>query len=167
MVPMHSSSRVRHSSSTELSSPLSLTRPRKSFGSWQTATTPTSPTEIGQEGAGHISKAIALGVVKHPELAVADNQWYTSVPTVLPNTSVENEKIGGYTELKEKFSQQKDGENVLVNMIINGYSAIDSSVNSAEGAAEYVAGSWSGKQYLGLKEAAWQRDLAYYQSLGN
>jgi putative aldouronate transport system substrate-binding protein len=124
-------------------------------------------TEIGQEGAGHISKAIALGVVKHPELAVADNQWYTSVPTVLPNTSVENEKIGGYTELKEKFSQQKDGENVLVNMIINGYSALDSSVNNAQGAADYVAGSWSGKQYLGLKEAAWQRDLAYYQSLGN
>ena len=124
-------------------------------------------TEIGQEGAGHISKAIALGVVKHPELAVADNQWYTSVPTVLPNTSVENEKIGGYTELKEKFSQQKDGENVLVNMIINGFSAIDSSVNDAQGAADYVAGSWSGKQYLGLKEAAWQRDLAYYQGLGN
>ena len=120
-------------------------------------------TEIGQEGAGHISKAIALGVVKHPELAVADNQWYTSVPTVLPNTSVENEKIGGYTELKEKFSQQKDGENVLVNMIIGGYSALDSSVNDAQGAADYVANNWSGKQYLGLKEAAWQRDLAYYQ----
>ena len=124
-------------------------------------------TEIGQEGAGHISKAIALGVVKHPELAVADNQWYTSVPTVLPNTSVENEKIGGYTELKEKFSQQKDGENVLVNMIIGGYSALDSSVNDAQGAADYVANNWSGKQYLGLKEAAWQRDLAYYQGLGN
>ena len=52
-------------------------------------------------------------------------------------------------------------------MIINGFSAIDSSVNDAQGAADYVAGSWSGKQYLGLKEAAWQRDLAYYQGLGN
>ena len=52
-------------------------------------------------------------------------------------------------------------------MIIGGYSALDSSVNDAQGAADYVANSWNGKQYLGLKEAAWQRDLAYYQSLGN
>ena len=121
-------------------------------------------TDIGQEGAGHISKAIALGVIKHPALEVAENQWYTSVPTVLPTSTVDNNTLSGYTELTEKFSQQKDGDNVLVNMIVNGYGALDSSVNDAEGAAAFVSGNWSGKQYLAIKESAWQNDLSYYQS---
>ncbi len=120
-------------------------------------------TEIGQEGAGHISRAIALGVVKHPELAVAQNSWYTSVPTVLPTSSVENDKISGYTELTEKYSQQKDGDNILLSLIIKGYT--DSNMSDAQSTADYVANSWSGKQYLGIKEGAWQRDLEYYQSM--
>ena len=120
-------------------------------------------TEIGQEGAGHISRAIALGVVKHPELAVAENSWYTSVPTVLPTSSVENDKISGYTELTEKYSQQKDGDNILLSLIINGYT--DSNMSDAQTTADYIANSWNGKQYLGLKEGAWQRDLTYYQSM--
>ena len=120
-------------------------------------------TDIGQEGAGHISRAIALGVVKHPELAVAENSWYTSVPTVLPTSSVENDKISGYTELTEKYSQQKDGDNILLSLIINGYT--DSNMSDAQTTADYVANSWNGKQYLGLKEGAWQRDLTYFQSM--
>ena len=40
--------------------------------------------EVGKEGAGKISTAIGLGTIKHPLLAVAENPWYTSVPTVLP-----------------------------------------------------------------------------------
>ena len=31
--------------------------------------------EVGKEGAGHISTAIALGTIKHPELAVTENPW--------------------------------------------------------------------------------------------
>ena len=120
-------------------------------------------TDIGQEGAGHISKAIGLGVVKHPELAVAENSWYTSVPTVLPTTSVENDKIAGYTELNEKYSQQKDGDNILLSLIIKGYT--DSNMSDAQSAADYVAGSWNGKQYLGIKQGAWERDLEYYQNM--
>ena len=42
--------------------------------------------DIGKEGAGYISTAIGLGTIKHPELAITENGWYTSVPTVLPNT---------------------------------------------------------------------------------
>ena len=120
-------------------------------------------TDIGQEGAGHISRAIALGVVKHPELAVAENSWYTSVPTVLPTSTVENDTISGYTELTEKFSQQKDGDNILLSLIINGYT--DSNMSDADTAAAFISGSWNGKQYLAIKESAWQNDLSYYQSM--
>ena len=35
-----------------------------------------------------LAVAIALGTIKHPELAITENPWYTSVPTVLPNTKV-------------------------------------------------------------------------------
>ena len=120
-------------------------------------------TDIGQEGAGHISRGIALGVIKHPELEVAENSWYTSVPTILPTSTVDNNTLSGYTELTEKFSQQKDGDSVLVNMIVNGFGALDSSINDAQGAADFVSGSWSGKQYLAIKESAWQNALSYYQ----
>ena len=119
--------------------------------------------EIGQEGAGYISRAIALGTIHHPELAVADNQWYTIVPSVLPTTSVENSTISGYTELTNRFNQQKDGENMLVNLIVSGYT--DPSIRSAEGAVETVSGAWSGKQYLAIKQDAWTRGLAYYDTL--
>lgn len=119
-------------------------------------------TEAGQEGAGHLSKAIALGVIKHPELAVASNSWYTSVPTVLPTTSVENEKIGGYTELTEKFSAQKGGDNLLVNLIVNGYT--DASMTDAASAANTVKTTWNGAAYLGIKEDAWKRDVEFYNS---
>jgi putative aldouronate transport system substrate-binding protein len=117
-------------------------------------------TAVGQEGAAHISAAIALGVIKHPELALASNSWYTSVPTVLPTTSVENSTIAGYTELTEKFSQQKGGDNLLVNLIVNGYT--DASMTDAASAAETVKTAWSGAQYLSIKEGAWQRDITLY-----
>lgn len=119
-------------------------------------------TDVGQEGAGHISVAIARGVIKHPALAVASNPWYTSVPTVLPNTKVENDSLASYTELTEKFSQQKGGDNLLVNLIVNGYT--DSSMSDAASAAAYIAGSWNGKQYLAVKQDAWDRALEYFQN---
>ena len=120
-------------------------------------------TDIGQEGAGHISNAIKLGVIKHPALELAENPWYTSVPTVLPTTTVENTQIGGYTELTEKFSQQKGGDNILVTLIVNGYT--DANMSDAASAAAYVTNTWNGKQYLAIKQGAWERDVEYYQSI--
>lgn len=117
-------------------------------------------TDVGQEGAGHISKAIALGVIKHPELALSSNSWYTSIPTVLPTTSVENSTVSGYTELTEKFSQQKGGDNLLVNLIVNGYT--DASMTDAASAADTVKNAWNGAKYLSIKEGAWQRDIDFY-----
>ena len=119
--------------------------------------------EVGKEGAGHISTAIALGTIKHPELAVTENPWYTSVPTVLPTTRVENDMVNSYSELKTKFSLNKDGENMLVDLIASGY---NDDVYDAEDAAATVSDDWGGMQYLNIKQDAWDRLLEYYAAIG-
>lgn len=119
--------------------------------------------EVGKEGAGHISTAIGLGTIKHPELAVTENPWYTSVPTVLPTTRVENDMVNSYSELKTKFSSSKDGENVLVDLIASGY---NDDMYDAEDAAAVVSEDWGGMQYLNIKQDAWDRLLEYYAAIG-
>ncbi|MBR7057735.1 MAG: hypothetical protein IKI35_03320, partial [Stomatobaculum sp.] len=105
------------------------------------------------------------GTIKHPELEVTENAWYTSIPTVLPTTTVENDTINQYTELSAngRFSQNKGGENSYVNIIAKGFT--EEGMNSAEQAAEKVAGDFGGAQYLALKQNAWDRLLTYYNSL--
>jgi len=121
--------------------------------------------DVGREGAGYISNAIGLGTIKHPELAVSSNPWYMSVPTVLPNTKAENDMLNEYTQLTSngRFSSAKDGENLFVNQIANGYA--EEGMGSAAASAAKVADEWGGKQYLALKQDAWDRVLAYYNSL--
>ena len=117
--------------------------------------------EVGKEGAGYISTAIGLGTIKHPLLEVAENPWYTSIPTVLPNSKTETDMLNTYTELTSngKFSAAKGGENLFVDIIVNGLS------KSAEEQAAEVTGDWHGKQYLALRESAWKKLLAYYESV--
>ena len=119
--------------------------------------------EVGKEGAGHISTAIALGTIKHPELAVTENPWYTSVPTVLPTTRVENDMVNSYSELKTNFSLNKDGANMLVDLIASGY---NDDIYDAEDAAATVTDDWGGMQYLNIKQDAWDRLLEYYGTIG-
>ncbi len=119
--------------------------------------------EVGQQGAGYISTAIGLGTIKHPELGMASNPWYTIVPTVLPTTKVENDTVAGYTELQERFNQQKDGSNMLLEIMINGYT--DAAMQDAAGTADNVTNAWSGKQYLAIKQDAWDKDIAYFETL--
>lgn len=119
--------------------------------------------EVGKEGAGKISAAIALGTIKHPELAVTENPWYTSVPTVLPTTKVENDQVNQYSELKTNFSLNKDGANMLVDLIASGY---NDDIYDAEDAASVVSEDWGGVQYLNIKQDAWDRLLEYYDSIG-
>ncbi len=122
-------------------------------------------TEVGREGAGYISNAIALGTIKHPELAISENPWYMSIPTVLPNTKAENDMINTYTQLTAngKFSSSKGGENLFVNQIVNGYA--EEGMGNAEASANVVANEWGGLQYLTLKQDAWNRLLAYYNAM--
>ncbi|MDO4960537.1 MAG: hypothetical protein Q4E57_01590 [Eubacteriales bacterium] len=120
-------------------------------------------TDIGKEGAGYISNAIALGTIKHPDLSIdGSGNWYTSVPTTLPTTKEDNEKLGSYTDLTNKFSQNKDGENMFVDIIVGGYTE-EGMTNAAEAAAA-VNDKMSGKQYLMYLEAAWEELLDYYES---
>ena len=115
--------------------------------------------DAGKEGAGKISKAIALGTIKHPLLALADNPWYTSVPTVLPTTKTDNEELGGLTELNDKFKGGKDQENLFVDIVAKGFTA--EGMGDAASAAEYVKDTMKGEQYLDIKEAAWEDLLEY------
>ena len=121
-------------------------------------------TDVGREGAGYISNAVALGTLKHPELAVTENPWYMSVPTVLPTTKAENDMINTYTQLTAngRYSQNKGGENIFVNEIVAGYA--EEGMGNAEASATKVATEWGGKQYLALKTDAWNRLLAYYNA---
>ena len=116
--------------------------------------------EVGKEGAGKISTAIALGTIKHPELAVTENAWYTSVPTVLPNTKNENETLSSYSQLAEKFNSAKGGANAFVDIIAAGFAT--EGMFSAEEAVDTVSETLGGADYLYLKQEAFDRLLEYY-----
>ncbi len=118
---------------------------------------------VGKEGAGYISNAIGLGTIKHPELALTENLWYTSVPTVLPNTTVENGMINELADLSTKYNEAKGGQNLFIDQIVNGYAV--EGMGSADESAAYVADTMGGAQYLFLKQAAWTRLVEYYNSL--
>jgi len=118
--------------------------------------------EVGKEGAGKISTAIGLGTIKHTLLAVADDDWYTSVPTVLPTTKEDNQALGNLTELTEKFGAAKDSQNYLVDIIVNGFTI--EGMTSPEAAAEYVKTTMGGEQYLDIKQMAWEELLVYYMA---
>ena len=120
---------------------------------------------VGKEGAGKISNAIALGTIKHPELAVTENPWYTSVPTVLPTTAEENENLKGYSELASsgKFSSSKDKYNLLVDIIAKGYVGTGvEGVTDRASTLNTVKDTWGGEGYLTIKQDAWDRLLEYY-----
>ena len=106
---------------------------------------------------------MSLGTIKHPELAITENPWYTSVPTVLPNTKVENSKINEFAELPTKFNGGKGKQNLFVDQIVAGY-AVEGMSDAAE-SVSYVTGTMGGKQYLMLKEQAWKRLQDYYAEL--
>ncbi len=131
---------------------------------------------VGREGAGKISNAIALGTIKHPLLAVAENPWYTSVPTVLPTTKVENDMIKEYTELSSSgvFASNKDDakngvypDNIFTYIIALGYDvdAGNCHVPARDAIVNTVAKDWKCSNYLYLKQNAYDRLLAYYAEL--
>ena len=119
--------------------------------------------EVGKEGAGYISNAIGLGTIKHPELALSENPWYTSIPTVMPHTTQENDMINGYTDLKTQFGSGKNDANILVAYIVGNVDV--EGFGSAEQAADTVLNTWSGAQYLALRQDAYNRLVAYYETL--
>ena len=122
---------------------------------------------VGKEGAGNISNAIKYGTIKHPELAITDNPWYSIVPTTLPNTKAENDKIDEYTELGNdgKFSSSKNKYNVFCEIIATGYPEQDG-LSSRADLLDSVKNAFGGKTYLTLRQDAYDRLIEYYESLG-
>ena len=121
---------------------------------------------VGQEGAANLSYAIKYGLIKHPELAITENPWYSIVPTTLPNTKTENSKISEFSELSASgmFSQQSKKVNILLDIIVGGYSG--EGTGSRAELLETVAKTWKGETYLTLKQDAYDRLIEYYEGLG-
>ena len=117
---------------------------------------------VGKEGAGKISTAIGLGLIKHPALEVTENPWYSIVPTTLPNTKEENDIIKGYSELGSsgKFSSSKGGENLFVDIIRFGYAG--EGLDTRAAVLNTVANTWNGVSYLTLKQDAYDRLIDMY-----
>jgi putative aldouronate transport system substrate-binding protein len=120
--------------------------------------------ELGKIGAGYISTAIGLGTIKHPELALTENPWYTSVPTVLPTTTEESGNLSSYSELNASFSPSKGGDNLFVNIIARGLVAAMDTEYPAE-AAEKVTNNMFGDKYLNIINAEWTRLKDYYSKI--
>lgn len=124
--------------------------------------------EIGREGAAKVSAAIKLGTIKHTELALTENPWYTSIPTSFPQTAKQNTQISSYKELADNFSTSKGKNSVLINMITKGYAVTEfegKNITTAKEAAALVAGEWKDDLYLNVRTVAWQKLVIYYNTL--
>ncbi len=113
--------------------------------------------EVGKEGAGKLSAAIALGTIKHPELALTENPWYTSVPTTLPQYTTETDELNKLSDLSSNFSGDFNlFDDIVVNGIPNGRTAAEQ--------AAVVENDWYGFTYTELKNDAWMRLKDYYNA---
>ncbi len=117
-------------------------------------------TAAGKTGAGYISKAIALGTIKHTTLSLESNPWYSTVPTVLLQNAMENDILNRCPELvgsSSKFSTEMRKSNLLVDIIAKGYSGSGTS-NRAE-TINTVKKTWKGDTVLETRNTAWDRLL--------
>ena len=112
--------------------------------------------DVGKEGAAKLSAAIALGTIKHPELAVTDNGWYTSVPSTLPHYTTETDDLNALSDLQAQFS---NSFNLFDETVVNG---LPEGV-TAEDQAAIAENDWFGYEYTELKNDAWGRLLNYFQ----
>lgn len=113
--------------------------------------------DVGKEGAAKISTAIGLGTIHHPELAVTENGWYTSVPTTLPHYTTETDDLNALSDLLAHFSNDF---NLFDEIVVNG---LPDGLTAEEQAAK-VENDWYGYEYTELKNDAWNRLLEYYNA---
>lgn len=125
--------------------------------------------EVGKEGAGKVSAAIALGTIKHPRLGVAENMWYTSIPTSLPLTKADNDQINEYTNLTNNFKTNSGTvTNLMLKFIQNGYAEktlSDLQISDAAGIAKLVGTDWKDSLYITVQQSAWDRLVVYYNRI--
>lgn len=120
--------------------------------------------EVGREGASKISYAIKYGTIKHPLLEVAENPWYTSIPTVLPNTKEENATLKTFSDFTNNYSSSKDKYNLYIDLIQKGYAGNSLGLGDAAACAKAAKETWSGQDYLDLKQEAWDRLVYFYNN---
>ena len=108
-------------------------------------------SSVGKQGADQIAAAISLGVIKHPELEITSNPWYTSVPTVFPSTKRELDLLSIHKKLEDMFSQSENEENRFVDVIIYGFDGRNADQLVAEIRKE------GGQEYLEVKQQTWTR----------
>lgn len=119
-------------------------------------------TAVGKEGLQNVTNAISFGTIKHPSLSLESNMWYTIVPTVLPTSDADNEILKGYTDLSKSWSTSKLETNVFLNVILNGTTGDAANPGvAADQAANMILNDWNGKQYLAIKQNAWDNLKAY------
>ena len=120
--------------------------------------------EIGQIGGQMISRAIALGVLKHPFLSInTDNMWYTSLLTTLPLEKTESDQINSYAELATRFATDtKKGDNIMVNIIQKGFT--EEGLRDPQSTADTVANTWKCKAALSINAGALERAIEYYNN---
>ena len=126
--------------------------------------------EVGKEGAGYISNAIGYGTIKHPELAIASNPWYTSVPAVLPQEVAETNAINELTALSSsgQFGSGKEQTNLFVDIICKGFTGeagADPAATADKVSKAVADGGWGGSTYLARRNDAWHRLLEFYNSI--
>jgi len=123
-------------------------------------------SEVGKKGAAILSTAISKGVIKHPLLAVNDdNMWYTSVPTVLPTSAEQANTLSSYADLVNNFQQSKGGVSVFYDIMKDGYGSIAGAENTAAGYADFVKNNWSGAAYLMIKQSQWNQLKGFYETI--
>jgi len=123
-------------------------------------------SEVGKKGAAILSTAISKGVIKHPLLAVNDdNMWYTSVPTVLPTSAEQANTLSSYADLVNNFQQSKGGVSIFYDIMKDGYGSIAGAENTAAGYADFVKNNWSGAAYLMIKQSQWNQLKGFYETI--
>ncbi len=118
---------------------------------------------VGQQGYKKISNAIKYGVIKHPELYMTENPWYSIVPTILPTTNQEKNIIAGFTELGANglFSSNKNGINLFLDIIVNDYTG--EGLDSRSAVLNTVSINWNGATYLAIMNNAYQKIVRFYE----
>ncbi|MCR4652828.1 MAG: hypothetical protein K5744_03950 [Eubacterium sp.] len=115
--------------------------------------------DAGKEGEANIENAVALGVVRHPELSQEENLWYSLIPTTFPLTRKEMDLLNIYPDMNDCFSPSKDGNNLLVDIIVNGF---EGTADSEAKIAYKVNKEMGGGESLKIMQSAMDRLFLCY-----
>ena len=105
--------------------------------------------------------AISLGTLSIARSDLADNPWYTAVPSDFSLTYAEKEQLREFSELAPdgKYSFSEDGENLLVSLLEKGYSS-KTFPNRTE-AITYFTDKCRGAEFIAAINASYVRLRTY------